>query len=155
MSRLQKELDSVEREIQQMTPGTGEYQSELKPNFYKYGYSNRVRTHNALDRNYGFGEEESSPSTLKFYQRPLLRQYFHKGLLWRSPKEHEVTSYELFVDLLYAGIIAVNGGTASHHPDGASLLRFCVTFLPSWRIWSDISLNVSWFDSGTSSRPSL
>lgn len=39
----------------------------------------------------------------------MVRQYFHKGLLWRASDVEEVASYELFVDLLYVGIIAIVG----------------------------------------------
>lgn len=78
----------------------------------------------------------------------MVRQYFHKGLIWRAPESEEVASFELFVDLLYVGIIAVNGDSAAEHPTGASLLRFCITFIISWKIWSDCTLVISWFESG-------
>lgn len=77
-----------------------------------------------------------------------MRQYFHKGLLWRAPESEEVASFELFVDLLYVGIIAVNGEDAAHHPDGKSLLWFTISFILSWKIWSDLTLTISWFETG-------
>ncbi len=79
-----------------------------------------------------------------------MRQYFHKGLLWRAPESEEVASYELFVDLLYVGIIAINGDMAIEHPTGEVLLRFCISFILGWKIWTDYTLVVSWFESGTS-----
>jgi hypothetical protein len=44
------------------------------------------------------------------------------------------------------GIIAINGDSASEEPTGEELLRFVITFTISWRIWSDISVVVGWFD---------
>lgn len=75
-----------------------------------------------------------------------MRQYFHKGLLWRAQEAQEVASYELFVDLFYVGIIAIAGDGAAEEATGEALLRFAVTFILSWKFWSDISQMISWFD---------
>ena len=61
-----------------------------------------------------------------------------------------MASFELFVDLLYVGIIAINGDTAAEHATGRSFLRFCITFILSWKIWTDFTLIISWFESGES-----
>lgn len=76
----------------------------------------------------------------------MMRQYFHKGLLWRAQELQEVSSYELFVDLFYVGIIAIAGDAASETPTGESLLKFVIVFTLSWKFWSDVSVFVSWFD---------
>lgn len=39
--------------------------------------------------------------TMKLFQRPVVKQYFHRGLLWRASEATEVMSFELFFDLLY------------------------------------------------------
>ncbi len=44
------------------------------------------------------------------------------------------------------GIIHVNGEHAAEQADGPELLRFAVTFLMSWKIWSDVQQLVSWFE---------
>jgi low temperature requirement protein LtrA len=75
-----------------------------------------------------------------------MRQYFHKGLLWRAQEAQEVASYELFVDLFYVGIIAIAGDGAAEEATGQALLRFAITFILSWKFWSDISQMISWFD---------
>lgn len=85
---------------------------------------------------------------MKFWKRPVVRQYFHKGLLWRASEVEEVASFELFVDLLYVGIIAINGDKAAEDPTGAALLRFSITFILSWKLWSDLTTVVSWFETG-------
>lgn len=45
--------------------------------------------------------EKRGGTTLKLFKRPVIKQYFHKGLLWRSSEASEVMSFELFFDLLY------------------------------------------------------
>jgi low temperature requirement protein LtrA len=92
--------------------------------------------------------ERRTKKPLKLVKTPIVRQYFHKGLLWRASVAEEVASFELFVDLLYVGIIAINGDRASEDATGLSLLRFCITFILSWKIWSDLTLVVSWFETG-------
>lgn len=54
-------------------------------------------------------------------------------------------SFELFLDLLYVGILAINGDHAAEDPTGRELLRFAITFIMSWKLWSDVALIVSWF----------
>ena len=95
--------------------------------------------------------ERRQGQAMKFWKRPVLRQYFHKGLIWRASETEEVASFELFVDLLYVGIIAVNGDRAGEDPTGTALLQFCVTFILSWKLWGELSLIVSWFETGNQS----
>ncbi|KAI9815775.1 MAG: hypothetical protein M1827_002171 [Pycnora praestabilis] len=90
--------------------------------------------------------ERRKGGTLKFYKRPVIRQYIHKGLLWRAAETEEVASFELFVDLLYVGIIAINGGKAAEDQTRQGLLRFCITFILSWKIWADLTMIISWFE---------
>jgi hypothetical protein len=91
--------------------------------------------------------ERRGGTTIKLYRRPVIKQYFHRGLLWRSSEETKVMSFELFFDLLYVGIIAINGDAAAEESNGEGLLRFVVTFSMSWKIWNDVQQFVSWFDS--------
>ena len=90
--------------------------------------------------------EKGYATPLKLFKVPVVRQYFHKGTLWRASGMEEVQSFELFVDLLYVGIIAINGDAASERPTGLSLLRFAITFTLSWKIWNDMALIISWFE---------
>jgi low temperature requirement protein LtrA len=83
---------------------------------------------------------------LKFWKRPVVRQYFHKGLLWRSARSGDVASFELFIDLLYVGVIDIIGETAIVHPTGRSLLKFIITFTIGWKIWSDLTVMINWFE---------
>ena len=90
--------------------------------------------------------EQQQGVTMKFYKKPIVRQYFHKGLLWRASEAQEVASYELFVDLLYVGIIAISGDNAAEIATGQALLRFIINFVMGWKFWNDISVLISWFD---------
>lgn len=88
----------------------------------------------------------SQGETMHFFRQPVVRQYFHKGLLWRAADTTEVASYELFVDLFYVGIIAISGDQAAELATGQSLLRFVITFILSWKFWNDITTAIGWFD---------
>ncbi|KAI9803543.1 MAG: hypothetical protein M1825_001886 [Sarcosagium campestre] len=148
------ELDALSSELHMLT----DHGVSLDANFSKYGYSAHLRTkndpdsssssiHDSLSEKRDWEAERNKARRIVFYKKPVVRQYFHKGLLWRASEGEEVASYELFVDLLYVGIIAINGDTASEHPTGLSLLRFTITFIMSWKIWSDLQLMISWFES--------
>lgn len=56
-----------------------------------------------------------------------------------------MASFELFIDLLYVGIIAVIGDRAAEDPTGVGLLRFAITFVLGWKMWSDLTIIISWF----------
>jgi hypothetical protein len=126
---VQAELDALSRELGRAT----EKGVSLEAHFGKFGYSARIRSYDDVDgpssarsgtsspRSVG-GVDEAEP--LKLFKVPVVRQYFHKGILWRASTSEEVRSFELFVDLLYVGIIAINGDAAAEHPTGYSLLKF-------------------------------
>ena len=90
--------------------------------------------------------EKSNGTPMVFFRKPMMRQYFHNGLLWRAQELQEVASYELFVDLFYVGIIAVAGDAAAEDATGEALLKFAIVFILSWKFWSEVSVFVSWFD---------
>ncbi len=56
-----------------------------------------------------------------------------------------MASFELFIDLLYVGIIAVIGDKAAEDPTGVGFLRFAITFILGWKMWSDLTVIISWF----------
>ena len=51
------------------------------------------------------------------------------------------------MDLLYVGIIAIIGDTAAEHATRYGFLQFLVTFILSWKMWNDLTLLISWFES--------
>ncbi|KYG42820.1 hypothetical protein M433DRAFT_146436 [Acidomyces richmondensis BFW] len=119
------ELDALHAELERVTTQG----VSLEAHFSKFGYNAHIKSYDD-----------------ELFKMPAVRQYFHRGILWRGSESEEVQSFELFVDLLYVGIIAVNGDTASERATGTSLLRFVITFTLSWKIWNDMVLIISWFE---------
>ena len=89
--------------------------------------------------------ERRKGQALMLWKKPVIRQYFHRGLIWRASEVEEVASFELFVDLLYVGIISITGDTAAENATGFSLLKFTITFALGYKMWTDLTLVVSWF----------
>lgn len=139
MDAIRHEMDKVASELDKLTSKP----VELEANFDRFGYSAHIRTH--ADPEKAGSEEEpvdgavaagiqlrpktshSRSTTMKLFRTPIIRQYFHKGLLYRAREMEEVASFELFIDLLYVGIIAFNGDKATEDPTGNGLLRFAVS----------------------------
>lgn len=150
------ELDALSHELDRVT----NQGVSLEAHFSKFGYDAHIKTYDdespptsgtTTPRSSVSGKTESKcekgyAKPLKLFKVPVVRQYFHKGTLWRSAGAEEVQSFELFVDLLYVGIIAVNGDATSEEPTAKALLQFIITFTLSWKIWNDMTLVVSWFE---------
>ncbi|KAI9884875.1 MAG: tRNA-specific adenosine deaminase subunit tad3 [Watsoniomyces obsoletus] len=151
--KVRLELDALSSELRMIT----EHGVALDANFSRYGYSAHLRTRASPESSansisdvnsekHDWEAERQNGYTVRFYKRPVVRQYFHKGLLWRAPEEEEVASFELFVDLLFVGVLEVNGEFAAEHATAESLLRFSIAFILSWKIWTDFTLFISWFE---------
>ncbi|KAE8452640.1 hypothetical protein EG329_013899 [Mollisiaceae sp. DMI_Dod_QoI] len=154
---IRSELDAISAELDQLT----DHHVTLDANFSKFGYSAHLRTIDVENpstpgsEDSGFGElsgdwnmARQAGMNIKFWKLPVVRQYFHKGLLWRSKESGEVASFELFVDLLYVGVIAAIGDTASESATGASLLHYLITYTMSARMWADLTNMTNWFETG-------
>lgn len=87
----------------------------------------------------------SSGSETILREKLTPNSFRHKGLLWRASEVEEVASFELFVDLLYVGIISIIGDTAAEDATGYSLLKFIITFSLAYKMSIDLTLIVSWF----------
>ncbi|KFA77142.1 hypothetical protein S40288_05295 [Stachybotrys chartarum IBT 40288] len=150
------QLQSAETELQRLAAAT----SALTDNFNKFGYDADLRTYDndgahALARaDSSFSSAEDAKSlmarrrpgeTVKLFKRPVVKQWFHRGLLWRASEDTQIQAIELFFDLLFVGIVHVNGEYLAIHPTGHDLLRFSVTMIMSWRIWSDVTQILSCF----------
>ena len=151
-----KHIQSLESELE-LASG---HAAHLDENFKKYGYSSNVRSHNidhallppshttGVDShmsNDDWQAERFNTVAMRFYMNPILRQYEHKGILWRANLPAEVYTYELFIDLLYVGIMEISGEAASEEANGHTFLRFAVTFCMGWVIWSELTLIMSRF----------
>lgn len=139
-AEVHAELDVLSHELERVTS----HGISLEAHFSKFGYGAHIKTYDddspsgsgtttprssiSSDKRSESSAEKGYATPLKLFKVPTVRQYFHHGTLWRASATEEVQSFELFVDLLYVGIIAINGDHASEHPTGLSLLRFVITF---------------------------
>ncbi|EME89255.1 uncharacterized protein MYCFIDRAFT_213586 [Pseudocercospora fijiensis CIRAD86] len=155
---IHNELDALSNELDRVTS----HGVALEAHFNRFGYNANVRSYDDEDESpsasgsatphSSMHEKQQSPcergfaTPLRLFKIPTLRQYFHNGILWRSAGSEEVQSFELFVDLLYVGILQINGDITSEDPTGLSLLHFVITFTLSYKIWNDMSLFISWFE---------
>ncbi|KAJ4271655.1 hypothetical protein NW762_000360 [Fusarium torreyae] len=155
---MQSQLELVNGHLDRLSNNT----TGLNANFDKFGYGAELRTYDDDDPSPGADSSNISTSdtlsvgsdgsqvrlgeTIKLFKKPVVKQWFHKGLLWRASDQTEIMAIELFFDLLYVGIIHVNGEHVWAEPTGEELLRFAITFIMSWKIWSDITLIMSWFE---------
>lgn len=151
--KVRNDLDHLAHELSQLT----HHGVELNSNFSKFGYTARIRT---KDEHSGSSTPSSTSGAstdalldkhksrivdgLKFFKRPVIRQYFHKGLLWRSARSGEVGTFELFADLLYVGIIGIIGDKAAEDPTGKSFLLYTINFTMAFKIWNDLTLVANW-----------
>lgn len=160
---VSRRLGGVNAQLERLV----DHSAALRENFSKFGYDAHLRTYGEEE---GLGRGESAPGSsgaslaeggggggdvdwddrsgevVRLCKTPVVKQYFHRGLLWRSHKDSEVMPFELFFDLLFVGIIAINGDQASEDPTGKELLRFLITFCMSWKIWTDITQQIEWFE---------
>ena len=133
MDAVQEQLHALEKRVVQLDAAAE-----------KYGYDSHVRLHEPGEHHPASGQsrnveqERRNAKSMSFYNKPVLRQYYHKGLLWRANEIHQAGSYELFVDLVYVGVVAIAGDSAAVEANSHSLLRFAVTFLMGWKFWKEI-----------------
>ncbi|KAL9598550.1 MAG: hypothetical protein Q9179_003862 [Wetmoreana sp. 5 TL-2023] len=133
---VHRQLEALSNELHHLA----EHGVSLDANFSKFGRS--TSDHGQRD----WDAERRQGRSLKLWKRPVVRQYLHKGLIWRSSELQEVASFELFVDLLYVGIIAIIGDNAAEDPTGFGLLKFTIVFSIGWKIWSDVQMITSWLE---------
>ncbi|KAH7040498.1 bacterial low temperature requirement A protein-domain-containing protein [Microdochium trichocladiopsis] len=159
----QSALDEVNRQLEGLVEH--EAPSALSANFDRFGYSATLKTYavhpgrestpgssraslNGSDSDSGTlrnWDDTSGGRTIRLFQRPVIKQYFHKGLLWRNSEQTEVMSFELFFELIYVGIIHYNGEHVADKTDALEIGRFIITFVMSWQVWSDVQQGISWF----------
>jgi hypothetical protein len=127
--RTRDDLDEVARQLGRLDDDGARAREALNANFAKFGYLGVLRTYD--DDGGGGGDPVSGAATprrspldvgsdadsstvaakdwddvrggraIKLFQKPVIKQYFHRGLLWRASGFAKVMSFELFFDLLY------------------------------------------------------
>ncbi|CAI5756908.1 unnamed protein product [Candida verbasci] len=79
------------------------------------------------------------PSKDRFwFKRPQALNFFKDGVLFRTKEERKAATTELFVDLLYVGIVANLAGEASEEATGLALLKYVLFFFPTFMVWQDV-----------------
>lgn len=78
------------------------------------------------------------PRDAVWFIRPHALNYFKDGVLYRTKGERTSAKTELFLDLMYVGIIANVAGEASENALWLALLRYLLLFIPYWTVWADI-----------------
>jgi hypothetical protein len=78
------------------------------------------------------------PPSMGLFTRPHALNYFHQGHLYRTKGERQSGRFELFLDLLYVGIVANLAKSTTEDATGLSLLKYLLLFMPAWQIWSDL-----------------
>lgn len=110
---MQAQLDLVNGHLERLSTST----SGLNANFDKFGYGAELRTYDdeelapgvdssnmSTSDTLSIGSSASQPrlgETIKLFKKPVVKQWFHKGLLWRASENTEIMAIELFFDLLY------------------------------------------------------
>lgn len=144
-------LNHLSDELNRLT----DHAVSLDASFNKYGYSAHIRTKDDVESGSINSDDSVKPrhphqdrsiEPIKFFKNPTVRQYFHKGLLWRSARSGEVGSFELFTDLIYVGVIDYIGEAAVTHASAETFLHFVIVFALAYKIWSDLTVIVNWFE---------
>lgn len=78
------------------------------------------------------------PKDSVWFIRPHALNYFKDGVLYRTKGERTSSKTELFLDLMYVGIIANLAGHAAEEATGAAFLEYVLLFIPAWMVWADI-----------------
>ncbi|OWB61972.1 hypothetical protein B5S29_g2880 [[Candida] boidinii] len=71
--------------------------------------------------------------------RPHALNFFYKGTLYRTKAERgESGKIELFLDLMYVGIVANLASHATENASAGSFLQYVLLFFPVYQVWADI-----------------
>lgn len=102
------QLNNVTAELENLDNSN----SDLSANFSKFGYDANLRTYDegksplassaaSIDSEKTTWDDPRPGETIKLIKRPVVKQWFHKGLMWRASEKTEIMAIELFFDLLY------------------------------------------------------
>lgn len=110
----QRQLDAVAGQLARLSSK----HEGLTANFGKFGYTEGMRTydgpglgsstprevHGGDGGGGGCDEEEGGHrrgATTKVLKMPVVKQWLHRGIIWRASEQTEIMAVELFLDLLY------------------------------------------------------
>lgn len=87
----------------------------------------------------------SRPPQNFWFVRPHALNYFKDGVLHRTKGERLSSKIELFLDLLYVGLIANLAGEATKEATGLALLKYVLFFIPIYQVWNDVKDFVNYY----------
>lgn len=135
-----RQLQSVSSELEKIL----QRDRALDHNYGKFGYSKGVRTYDGGmpggggdgggggelgtktelsgvstpgDAEAGTGQGHhyhGSGATTTLFKRPVVRQWFHRGVIWRAAGQTEIMAIELFFDLLYGMFLVTEADVTWH-----------------------------------------
>lgn len=92
------QLEALETQLRRIEAAAEENAGRLNPNFSKFGFHGKLRTFTDEEEvdgedgmvsssrasSYSVGTEgkDDGADTMKLFKRPVIKQYFHRGLLW-------------------------------------------------------------------------
>lgn len=95
------QLDRLDAQLRAIEAAADESASRLNPNFSKFGFDAKLRTYADEEGDEGKNREVASSAAssysvgtgdageaLRLFKRPVVRQYFHRGLLWYVTWSH-------------------------------------------------------------------
>ncbi|PIS53463.1 hypothetical protein CJI97_003135 [Candidozyma auris] len=118
-SEVERLLGTTEHQEEQLTDSEGEDDFVKKYGDIKFQYIKR-------------------PKDALWFIRPHALNYFKEGVLYRTKGERSSGKTELFLDLIYVGIIGKVAGEACEDASWAALIKYILIFLPYWTVWADI-----------------
>lgn len=80
----------------------------------------------------------TEPEERHFFMRPEALQFFYNGKLYKVAGERASGVFELFLDLLYVGIVALFSSDVAEHPDWIHVVKYLFIFFHAYQIWQDL-----------------
>jgi len=79
------------------------------------------------------------PPKSPWFTKPYALNFFYNGKLFRvRGLQRSAGKLELFLDLVYVGIVSTLASTALKKPNAISFVKFVLLYIPAITIWSDL-----------------
>lgn len=85
------------------------------------------------------------PADSFWWVKPHALNYFKDGVLYRTKGERTSGKIELFLDLLYVGIVSNLASSATEEASAGSFFKYILLFIPTWTVWSDVKDFVNYY----------
>ncbi|ANB13546.1 Uncharacterized protein RA0937 [Sugiyamaella lignohabitans] len=72
------------------------------------------------------------------FVKPRALQYFYDNTLYKTEGERSSGRFEIFLDLLFVGMVANLAHIVTEDPTGLNLLKYLLVGIPAWQMWGDM-----------------